>query len=45
MKAIIKYDCEKETWKIEKKEMIEKRKMHAVGLIQIPNTKDMACLD
>ena len=39
MKAVIKYDSEEETWEIEKKEMIVKRKRHAVGIIQIPNTK------
>ena len=39
MKAIIKYESEKETWEIEKKEMFVKRKMHAVGVIT--TTKDI----
>ena len=39
MKAIIKFDGEKETWEIEKKEMFEKRRMHAVGVIT--TTKDI----
>ena len=41
MKAIIKYDSEEETWEIEKKEILEKRKMHSAGVIQIKNTKDI----
>ena len=39
VKAIIKYESDKETWEIENIEMLEKRKMHAVGIIT--KTKDI----